>query len=164
MLTAVGNRQTVLTALRDVAIAGDDETTTTAERPVAWQVLAEPDQSRALQLLACLFTEIGGRYVEIDDVLRGAARSGEPGPRELRQMSEAQRLTGARVWATALAEKGRLREGVDHETAADLLWLRMAPDLYYRLVHVRSWSPPRFERWLSDTLSRQLLPPHPRTP
>ena len=162
VFTAVGNKQTVLSAVRDVAMAGDDERISVIERPLARQILTEPDQRRALRLLARLFTEIGGRYAEVDDVLRGAAGSGESGPRELWQTSEAQRLVGARVWVTALVDKGPLRESVDEDTAVDLLWLHMAPDLYHRLVHVRGWSPQRFEQWLSDSLTYLLLPPHPR--
>jgi hypothetical protein len=135
-----------------------DQEVSVADRPLAQQIFAEPDQHRAVELLAELFTGIGRSYAEIDDVLRGAASSGEPGLRELWHTSEQQRLTGARLWATALAEKGPLREGVDLDTATDLLWLHMAPDLYYRLVHVREWTAQRFEHWLRDTLSRALTP------
>ena len=56
VFTAVGNKQTVLSAVRDVAMAGDDETVSVVERPLAQQILAEPDQRRAVRLLAELFT------------------------------------------------------------------------------------------------------------
>jgi hypothetical protein len=106
-----------------------------------------------------LFTSVNRRYARIDEVLRGAAHSGEPGLRELWETSEQQRLTGARIWATALAAKGPLRDGVDLSTATDVLWLYMAPDQYQRLVHVRGWSDERFQRWLVDSLTGLLLPP-----
>jgi AcrR family transcriptional regulator len=159
VFTAVGNKQTVLSAVRDVAMAGDDEAIAVGERPLAQEIFAEPDQHRAVELLAELMTGIGRRYSEIDHVLRGAASSGEPGLRELWDTSEAQRLTGARLWANALSSKGALREGVDVDAAVDLLWLYMAPDHYYRLVHGRGWTAARFEQWLVDTLRQQLLPP-----
>jgi AcrR family transcriptional regulator len=157
VFSAVGNKQTVLSVVRDVAMAGDDEQASVAERPTARQIRAEPDQHRAVELLAGLISGVGARYCEIDEVLRGAASGGEPGLRELWQTSEAQRLAGARLWATTLADKGSLREGVDLDAAIDLLWLYMAPDHYYRMVHVRGWPAQRFEGWLSDTLSRLLL-------
>ena len=146
VFSAVGNKQTVLSAVRDVAMAGDDEKLSMVERPLAEQIRHEPDARRAVQLLAGLFTGIGRRYARVDEVLRGAAHSGEPGLRELWQTSEDQRLTGARIWATALAGKGRFRDGVDVDTATDVLWLYMAPDQYHRLVHVRGWSDERFQR------------------
>jgi AcrR family transcriptional regulator len=158
VFSAVGNKQTVLSAVRDVAMAGDDEKLSMVERPLAEEIRQEPDPHRAVELLARLFTGVGRRYARIDEVLRGAAHSGEPGLRELWQTSEEQRLTGARIWATTLAGKGPLRNGMDVDTATDLLWLHMAPDQYHRLVHVRGWSDDRFRRWLIDSLTRLLLP------
>jgi len=158
VFTAVGNKQAVLSAVRDVAMAGDDEKVAVADRPLAREVRSEPDPYRAVELLAELFTGIGGRYAEIDAVLRGAAHSGDPDLRTMWQTSEEQRLFGARMWVTTLAEKGPLRAGVDVETAIDVLWLYMAPDQYHRLVHARGWSPERFQEWMSDSLCRLLLP------
>jgi AcrR family transcriptional regulator len=157
VFTAVGNKQTVLAAVRDVAMAGDHEPVSVAQRPLAQRIRAEPDQRRTVELLAALFTEIGGRYSEIDAVLRGAAQSGEPELRELWRTSDEQRLSGARLWVTAVAEKGPLRDGLDVESAVDLLWVYMAPDQYHRLVHVRGWSADRFQAWLADTLCQLLL-------
>lgn len=159
VFSAVGNKQTVLSAVRDVAMAGDDRKLSMVERPLAEQIRQEPDPHRAVQLMANLFTGIGRRYARIDEVLRGAAQSGEPGLRELWQTSEEQRLTGARIWATSLADKGPFRDGVDLDTATDLLWLHMAPDQYHRLVHVRGWPDELFHRWLIDSLTHSLLPP-----
>jgi hypothetical protein len=159
VFSAVGNKQTVLSAVRDVAMAGDDKNVSVVERPLAEQIRQEPDPYRAVELLADLISGIGRRYARIDEVLRGAAHSGEPGLRELWQTSEEQRLTGARIWATTLAGKGPFREGVDLDTAIDLLWLHMAPDQYHRLVHVRGWPDERFQHWLIDSLTRLLLPP-----
>ena len=165
VFTAVGNKQTVLSAVRDVAMAGDDEHVVVAERPLAQRIRAETDQRRAVVLLAELITGIGGRYAQIDAVLRGAAQSGEPELRELWRTSEDQRLFGARLWVTTVAEKGPLRDGTDIDSAVDLLWLYMSPDLYFRLVHERGWPPDRFRAWLADTLCRLLLPaPHEAVP
>ena len=158
VFTAVGNKQTLLSAVRDVAMAGDDERVAVFDRPLADRVRAEPDQRRAVELLAELVTGIGSRYAQIDAALRGAAHGGEPGLRELWETSENQRLFGARLWVTTLAEKGPLREGLDVETAVDVLWLYMAPDLFHRLVHGRGWSAERFRAWLTETLCRVLLP------
>lgn len=161
VFTAVGNKQTVLSAVRDVAMAGDDEALAVRERPLAQEIIGEPDQQRAVQLLGELVTGISRRYADIHQVLSGAVGSGEPGLRALWETSETQRLTGARLWVNALSSKGGLREGVDVDTAADILWLYMAPDHYHRLVHERGWSPARFQQWLVETLSRHLLPEPP---
>src|SRR5689334_4160885 len=62
VFSAVGNKQTVLSAVRDVAMAGDDEQVAVSDRPAADRIRAEPDQRRTVELLAALFTEINGRY------------------------------------------------------------------------------------------------------
>ncbi|MCU1612824.1 MAG: transcriptional regulator, TetR family [Frankiales bacterium] len=112
VFSAVGNKQTVLSAVLDVAMAGDDEKLSMVERPLAEEIRQEPDPHRPVELLAGLFTGVGRRYARIDEVLRGADHSGEPGLRELWQTSEERRLTGARIWATSLLGKGRFRDGV----------------------------------------------------
>jgi hypothetical protein len=93
---------------------------------------------------------------------RRARRSSPPpwrsGLRELWETSEQQRLIGARIWLSTLAEKGPLRAGLDLDDAVDALWLYMAPDLFHRLVHDRGWSQEHFQTWLTDTLRRLLLP------
>jgi AcrR family transcriptional regulator len=158
VFTAVGNKQTVLSAVRDVAMAGDDAKVAVAERPLAQRIRSEPDQRRALELIGQLLTEMGGRYAKIDAVLRGAAHSGEPELRELYLTGEEQRLIGARMWVSALAEKGPLRQGLDTDQAVDVMWLYMSPDLYHKLVHVRGWTPERYQRWAVEALAT-LLPP-----
>src|SRR6476646_8940055 len=65
VFSAVGNKQTVLSAVRDVAMAGDDEQLSIVQRPVAEQVRQEPDPYRAVELLAGLFTGVGRRYARI---------------------------------------------------------------------------------------------------
>ena len=159
VFTAVGNKQTVLSAVRDVAIAGDDEKIAVADRPLAQRIRTEPDQHRALALLVELVTQMSARYAQIDDVLRGAAHSGEPELRELWQRAEDQRLFGARMWVAALVDKGPLRGGIDVDRAVDLMWLYMSPDLYYKLVHMRGWPPQRFRQWLAEALGGLLPPP-----
>jgi hypothetical protein len=139
-------------------MAGDDEQVPVAERPLARLIRAEPDQRRAVTLLAELCTGIGRRYAQIDDVLRAAAHSGDPELQALWQTSEEQRLTGAQLWVGILSDKGPLRPDLDRATAVDLLWLHMSPDQYHRLVHVRGWSEERFQAWLTDTFGRLLLP------
>jgi AcrR family transcriptional regulator len=161
VFTAVGNKQTVLSAVRDVALAGDDEAVAVSDRPAADEIRAEPDPRRTVELLAAHFTEVNGRYAQVDEVLRGAAQSGEPELRELWRTSEEQRLIGARMWLTTLAGKGPLREGLDPDTAVDLMWFFMAPGHLHELVHERGWSPDRYRTWLADTLARTLLPESP---
>jgi AcrR family transcriptional regulator len=148
VFTAVGNKQTLLKVVRDVAMAGDDEPVPVNERPLGVAAREEPDQERAIPLAAASITGVNRRYAGIDGVLRGAAAAGEDGLRELWETSEQQRLAGARFWLTALVAKAPEPPGFDFDAAADQLWIYMAPDLYARLVEGRGWSHERVEAWL----------------
>jgi AcrR family transcriptional regulator len=148
VFTAVGNKQTLLKVVRDVAMAGDDEPVAISDRQPAVAAREEPDQERAIPLAAASIMGVNRRYAGIDGVLRGAAASGEEGLRELWETSEQQRLMGARFWLEMLVAKAPLPEGFDLDAAVDQLWIYMAPDLYARLVDSRGWSHERAEVWL----------------
>jgi AcrR family transcriptional regulator len=160
VFTAVGNKQTVLRAVRDAAIAGDDEPVPVAQRPAADRIRAEPDQRQAVELLAQHLTGVASRYAQINEVLHAAADGGEEELRELWEAEEDQRLTGARFWVEVLTGKGPLRTGLSRSDAIDMMWLLMSPDNYYRLVHRRRWAKQKYQRWLAATIA-QLLADHP---
>jgi len=161
VFTAVGNKQTLLRTIRDVAIAGDDEPVPVAKRPLADRVRAEPDPHKAVRLLAQHLTAVAGRYAVINEVIHTAANSGEDELRELWETEEEQRLVGARIWIGLLTEKGPLPQGLDVNSAVDTLWLLMAPDHYHRLVHRRGWTRAKYQRWLVASIGRWLLPGRP---
>ena len=161
VFSAVGNKQTVLRAVRDVAIAGDDEPVPVAKRPATDRIRAEPDQRRAVALLTQHLTGVASRYAEINEFLHAAADSGEDDLRDLWRLEEDQRLTGARLWVDVLTSKGPLRPGLDHGTAVDVLWLLMSPDNYYRLVHRRRWTNQQYQQWLAASITQLLFAKHP---
>jgi AcrR family transcriptional regulator len=152
VFTAVGNKQALMSAVRDVAIAGDDDPIPVGQRPAAQAIADEPDQDRAAELIAAHLTAVAGRYAPIYDMLRGAAATGEPELRQLWTTEEDQRLIGARHWTSVLAAKAPLRDDLNPETAADIMWLLMAPDNYSRLVHGRDWPPDHYQHWLTKAI------------
>jgi AcrR family transcriptional regulator len=155
VFSAVGNKQMLLHAVRDIAIAGDDEPVPVAKRPAADHIREEPDLQRAIALLARHLTTVASRYAVIYDVLRAAAANGEEELRQLWAAEEEQRLTGARFWIEILRAKGAaLRPGTEARTAVDTLWLLMAPDHYNRLVLQRNWSRQKYQRWLATLISQ----------
>jgi AcrR family transcriptional regulator len=159
VFTAVGNKQSVLAAVRDVALAGDDLPVAIADREPFQAVLAEPDPYKAIVLMAKHLADLWDRYAPIREVMQGAASSGEPALRELWDLSEQQRLIGAKRFISALARKSPLREGLSQDTATDVVWVHMSPDNYLGLVVKRGWSAAAYRQWLVDTLTAALLPP-----
>jgi AcrR family transcriptional regulator len=154
---AVGPKATLLKLARDRAIAGDDDPRSVAERPDFGAIAAAPDAEGALRALAAISADIARGFADLDEVLRQGSAL-DPEVAALREVSEAERLTGARGIVRTVAAKGRLCDGLTEAAAADVLWLLMAPDQYRRLTRERGWSHTRFARWYADTMVRLLLP------
>ncbi len=132
-----------------------------ARRPAVDRIRAEPDQRRAVDLLAQHLSGVASRYAEIHEVLHAAAGGGEPDLRELWKLEEDQRLAGARFWVEVLTSKGPLRPGLDNGDAVDVIWLLMSPGNYYRLVHRRRWTKRKYQQWLSASIAQLLFAEHP---
>jgi hypothetical protein len=160
----VGNKQTVLALVRDVAMAGDDLAVPVAEREAFQAVLAEPGRYRGVALMVEHLAELWRRYAPIREVMRGAASGGYRALRDLWELSEQQRLAGARAFIDTLVTKGWFRDGLVSQTAADLMWVHMSPEVYLSLVGQRGWTVAAYCQWLTDTLVAALLPPRPRRP
>ena len=58
-----------------------------------------------------------------------------------------------------LDEHHMLRQGLPVEEATDVLWTLTSYDLYRMLVVERRWEPVRYETWLAQLLTQQLLQP-----
>jgi AcrR family transcriptional regulator len=157
VFTAVGNKQTLLRTVRDVAMAGDDDPTPVSQRPSVQRAREAPDGRAALTEIAVHVAALQARYAPVDEVLRGAAAAGETELRDLWQISETQRHTGAGVLVDILLGKGPLRPGLDRSAAVDVLALFMAPDIHHRLVTRSNWSQAAYREWLERTLAAQLL-------
>ncbi|HEV7652015.1 MAG TPA: hypothetical protein VGP26_27995 [Actinophytocola sp.] len=69
------------------------------------------------------------------------------------RLIEANRQRAFRRHLRAIA--GRLRVGVGE--GLDVYLALVLPEIYRTLVHERGWSPDRYETWLADSLTAQLL-------
>jgi len=93
---------------------------------------------------------------DVYEVLRSASQSDDTLGALVTDM-EGGRLYGQRLLAKALAARRELGSGIDVATATDVIWALASEDTYRRLVVERKWSPSRYEAWLSQCLSRELL-------
>lgn len=74
---------------------------------------------------------------------------------------EHNRYVGQKRLVDFLSAAGRLRDGLDPETARDVLYALTCRDLYRQLVVVRGWASSKYQSWLGDTLVSSLLGPGP---
>jgi len=152
------SKATLLKTAYDVALVGDDEPVPLPERPRSRRIRAERDAYRYLELYAGLIAEIGDRLAPIYEAVRGAA-SADPQVRGVFEKIQAERRIGGDHVVADLVDRGPLRDGLEPQIAADLVWILNDPGLCHLLVHRRGWPLGDYARWLAETMCAQLLGP-----
>lgn len=150
------NKRNVLSFLFDISVGGDDEDIRLIDRPDPQAVFAETDQRRQLTLFARDITKILHRAAPVFEILRIAAKT-EPEIAELVQHLLKERMDNMTMVAKHVAANGPLREGLDRERAAEMIWSMTSPELYLLLRRDRGWSDEQYAEWLAETLIRLLL-------
>jgi AcrR family transcriptional regulator len=150
------NKRSLLSAVLDISIAGDDAPVPILDRDWVKQMQDEPDPRRRVQILARNGTEMLERRAPVDRVLQGAA-SADPAIVSLWTSAKEQRYKGQRALARIVGARGAFRPGLTVAEAADVLYAIGNPDTFSALVFDRGWSVRAFERWYADTLTRLLL-------
>lgn len=148
----------VLQALLDVSIVGDDEDVPMAERPEIQARLRDPDPRSRIAGFVAITVQVNARVAPLYGVLVTAAGT-DPGAAALFDDITRQRQEGQRMIARSLARSGALRPGLRERDAADVIHALLSPELYRLLVVDRGWRPSRYETWLADALTHELLPP-----
>jgi TetR/AcrR family transcriptional regulator of autoinduction and epiphytic fitness len=150
-----GTKRAILAGLVDISIAGGDDAGPILDQAWVDELRTEPDIHRRLAILAHNGRSILERRAAIDEVVRGAATA-DPDIAALWQRGKAERLAGQRELLRIVVGAG-LREGLDLETAADILYAIGSPETYRLLVAERGWTGEQFEVWYGETLARLLL-------
>ena len=154
---AFGNKRSLLSALMDVRVGGDDEPIDLLDRSGPQGVRREPNQRRQVEMFAKDITSILERVRPVDDIMRGAAAvdSEIAGLRARNQEHRFQNMLKFVSWITA---NGPLRAGMSHEDAAAIVWSLTSPEVHRLLRVDRAWTAERFSEWLAETLTLTLLP------
>ncbi|WP_284620157.1 TetR/AcrR family transcriptional regulator [Aquabacterium humicola] len=95
-----------------------------------------------------------GQSADLSLLIKASAFS--PELRKTQQAFEALRREMQQARIDALFRAGRARPGLDPDTAATLMWLYTAREIYTKLVHESGWTPDRYETWLRQTLLAAL--------
>jgi TetR/AcrR family transcriptional regulator of autoinduction and epiphytic fitness len=148
----------ILSAVFDVAVAGDDEPVPIMQRPFVEEIAAAGDAREKTRILARHLRGTGSRTAAVLGVIESAAGT-DPEIAELWRKLKTQRMYGMTAAARAFAAAGVLKPGLDVERAADLLWWHSGHWAYRALVLDRGWSPADYEAWLAETLYTQLMAP-----
>jgi AcrR family transcriptional regulator len=152
-----GNKQSILAALIDVAVGGDDQTIPLLQRSGPQTVLQEPDPDRLLQFFAADISVILERVAPVFAIMRVAAKT-EPDIAELLKNLLEERLRNLATVAQRLSAQKALREDLNVAQAAEIIWTITSPEVFSLLTIDRGWAKDQYVRWLGDALARLLLP------
>ena len=118
--------------------------------------LAETEPVRMLEVGAGLLRRLHQRSEMLADVLRTGART-DPALSKVWRTWQDRHLAAVGAVARSLHARNALREGIDAESAADVLYTIGGPETFRQLVYERGWTPSRYEKWLVDAGRRLLL-------
>jgi len=151
-----GTKSAILSAVFDVAVAGDDEPAPVAERPFVQAIRQAADPREKAGIFARHLRESAARTAGILSVIESAAPA-DPEIAALWRTLQDQGLRGMILAASGFQQQGVLRPGLTVTRAADILWLYVGPWSYRVLVTERGWTPDEYQTWLTDTLYAQLM-------
>ncbi|MFX0578150.1 TetR/AcrR family transcriptional regulator [Nocardia nepalensis] len=140
-----------------VAIVGDEEPATFAERPWLREALEHTDPVETLRLLAANTATLMDRAGDLIMVSIQAAGA-DPDMRATADAGAEATYQVQQTIAENLHHRGALRTGLDAPTAADILYLLTAPHTHQVLCRHRGWSIDRYQQWIHDAMTRELLP------
>lgn len=156
---AFKNKASLLKAVYDVTLAGDDEQVPIPQRPEAIAVREAATPHDAAIAYARLARMISGHVGPLLGVVLGA-RSTDPDLDAFVAQIDAERLMGATMVTRRWHELHWTDGPAEH--ARDVLWTLNSPSAY-QLLKDRGWSDDAYESWLARTISATILtgpPPH----
>lgn len=152
-----GNKPAIMAEVVDQSIAGDDAPVVVNARAWMRDVWEAPTGEERLRAYAGAVLRIMQGAADVLIALDQAA-SADPELRALATTTEDRRRAGAAAVIDSVRSVTPLRAGLGRTEAVDVLWLLNSPMVFQHLTGRAKWSAQRYERWLADTLCRELLP------
>jgi hypothetical protein len=129
---------------------------TTAGRTAARNRKAAETSSRRLTPACAIARQIHDTEKDILELCSGAGVVA-PALSNMLKAREARRYEALAPLVALLGAAGRLRPGLEPESAHDILWTFTGREIYRMLIRERGWSSERYEKWLAETLVRSLI-------
>ncbi|HEX9066108.1 MAG TPA: helix-turn-helix domain-containing protein [Streptosporangiaceae bacterium] len=152
---SVGRKPELARLLIETAISGTDQAVPAEQRSYVQAVQAASDADTKIAIYAEAITAIAPRLALVLPIIQQAAPA-EPDLAALWHEIAERRAANMRLFVADLATVSPLR--LDPMQAADIVWATNAAEFYQLLVGQRGWSPQQYQRFLTDTWRRLLLP------
>lgn len=153
---SVGRKPEVLRAVMEAALSGLSEEVPAEQRDYVRQIREARTAGEKIDRYATAITHIQQRLAPIYRAVGDASRS-DPASRSLWDEIADRRARHMRDFAADLRATGELRDDLDDDAVADIVWSMNSTEYWLLLVEQRGWSPSRFRDWLADAWRRLLL-------
>jgi len=153
---AFANKATLLKAVFDVTVAGDDEPVPVAERDFIAAIQAEPDAARKISMYYSHLAGLAPKVTPVQLLARDAAAADRAAAEVWAQMRQ-EMLTAMTYFAADLTATGQVRDGLSADDVRDILWTFHGPEQYDLLVVQRGWDPSRYGKFLCDAVIAAVL-------
>ena len=149
------NKRALFKDVVDTSIAGDVEPVAIMDREWFRAACAAPTAADQLRTYIHGTGQILHRVAPIMPLIAAAAAT-DPEIAAQWPSGPDPRYTVTRAAAEALVTKPDVRPDISIETATDLLFCLLSPELYLLFVQDRGWTPGRWEDWVTATLRAQI--------
>jgi AcrR family transcriptional regulator len=149
-----GTKRSLLAAVLDTSIAGDDEPVAVLDRPWFDAMASAPDGRSAVAHMVAVAVAIIGRTAPVYEVVRRASAEADVG--RLLAETRARRRADQHRLVDDLAAAGHLRAGLDVDTAADIVYGLLNEEVFLLLTVDCGWSTDRFREWVTGLVLQQL--------
>jgi len=153
---AFANKATLLKAVFDATVAGDDEPVPMAARDTIAAVVAEPDARRKIELYTGHLAEMHPKVVPLQLLVRAAAGV-DPAAAEVWEQIRGDMLNAMTMFTRDLVATGQTRADRDADDLRDILWAYHSAELYELLVLARGWTAQRYGQFLAEAMSAAVL-------
>ncbi|SDP58887.1 DNA-binding transcriptional regulator, AcrR family [Pedococcus dokdonensis] len=151
-----GNKLGLLRHTIAILTMGDESRVPAADRPAAAAARELDDPRAALAAHLKLGTDLMNRAGDL--ILVSQANPGIDADLERTIARGTQAAYDVNVrFAQRLASRGELRDGLTAATAADIMFTLTSPGVFHTLRRTRHWGQQRYQDWVVDTATQQLL-------
>jgi AcrR family transcriptional regulator len=152
------NKKRMLVSLMNVSpTTGVEDPTPMPERANVQAVAQERDRHRQLEMFAQVVATNLDQAAVVSEIMSDAAKT-EPDFNRILQKLNKQRLEHMTLAVQQFAANGPFRAEMDEVQARDTVWTLTSPEVFLLLTQDRGWSKEKYAQWLTDMLTRALLP------
>lgn len=155
LYASVGRKPQLLLAVHDMELAGGDAPVDAEQRDYVKSIREATTASDKIATYTDALAKLLPRTVPLLDSLRVAGQT-DPACREVYRAVSERRAANMRLFAADLRSTGEVREDLDDDDVADLVWSMNGPD-YYLLMRSRGRTPEQYAAVVRDVWTRTLL-------